>query len=381
MIIGGPLVPALLALSDGSVFHGCGFGAVGSTVGEVVFNTSMTGYQEILTDPSYSNQLVVLTASHIGNTGANLVDVESDMLAASGLIIRSFPHYTSSWRSEMSLHAYLQQKGRIGIADIDTRQLTHCLREQGAMPGCLMAGDNLDEALALEKARSFSGLKGMDLAKEVSVRQTRTWDERVFRLIDESVANESLHHVVVYDLGVKHNILRLLVERCCKVTVVHAQTPPEEVLSLEPDGVLFSNGPGDPEPCQYAMQAVRFLAEHGIPILGICLGHQIISLAFGAKSIKMKVGHHGANHPVQDLATKQVFVTSQNHGFVIDKSSLSSDLEMTHTSLFDNTLQGIRHRTLPILGFQGHPEASPGPHDASGVFDTFINNITRRKSK
>jgi len=371
---------ALLALADGCVFYGESIGAEGQTVGEVVFNTAITGYQEILTDPSYSQQLVTLTYPHIGNVGINSEDAESKQLAANGLIIRDASLVHSNWRSEYSLSDYLKTHNIVAIAGIDTRRLTRVLREKGALGGCIVTGENIDENAAIATAKEFPGLKGMDLAKKVTTRDSYHWQEGVWDL-ESSYANATLDpndakfHVVAYDFGVKHNILRLLVKRNCRVTVVPAQTAAKDVLALKPDGVFLSNGPGDPEPCIYAIDAIKELLEQSIPLFGICLGHQLLALASGAKSVKMKFGHHGANHPVKDLATNQVMITSQNHGFAVDEESLPSHLKATHRSLFDNSLQGVERTDKPAFGFQGHPEASPGPHDVENLFDRFIASM------
>lgn len=367
--------PAILALADGSLFRGTSIGAPGESIGEVVFNTAMTGYQEILTDPSYARQIVTLTYPHIGNTGTNSEDEESDHVWAAGLIIRDLPLLHSNFRSEQTLGEYLIDNQVVAIADIDTRRLTRLLREKGAQNGCIMAGDNLDEARALELARGFAGLKGMDLAKEVSVGETYSWRSASWQLgkgHSDRTDDELPYHVVAYDYGVKRNILRMLVDRGCRLTVVPAQTPASEVLALNPDGIFLSNGPGDPEPCDYAIEAIGTLLETEIPIFGICLGHQLLALASGAKTAKMKFGHHGANHPVETIASKTVMITSQNHGFAVDADSLPESLEMTHRSLFDGSLQGIRRKDKPAFSFQGHPEASPGPHDCAPLFDEFI---------
>jgi carbamoyl-phosphate synthase small subunit len=367
--------PAILVLEDGSVFRGLSIGAEAVSVGEVVFNTAMTGYQEILTDPSYARQLVTLTYPHIGNTGTNDEDEESARIWAAGLIIRDLPLRASNFRMQQSLDDYLRERGVVGIADIDTRRLTRRLRDQGAMNGCLMATATLDEDEALARAREFAGLKGMDLAREVTTRASHAWTRGSWRLgegFPEHAPGEQRFHVVAYDYGVKRNILRMLVDRGCRLTVVPAQTPADEVLALNPDGVFLSNGPGDPEPCDYAIAAIRDLLETGIPVFGICLGHQLLALASGAKTLKMKFGHHGANHPVQDLRSGRVFITSQNHGFAVDDTALPDCLEVTHRSLFDGTLQGIERRDRPAFSFQGHPEASPGPHEAGVLFDHFI---------
>ncbi|MEY6431125.1 glutamine-hydrolyzing carbamoyl-phosphate synthase small subunit [Thioalkalicoccus limnaeus] len=376
--------PALLALEDGSIFRGESIGAPGESVGEVVFNTAMTGYQEILTDPSYRRQLVTLTYPHIGNTGTNDEDEESALVQAAGLIVRARPRQPSNWRHSESLEAYLIRHGIVAIADIDTRRLTRLLREKGAQNGCLQAGDDLDEAAALAAARAFPGLKGLDLAKEVSTREGYVWTQGLWSLDGghpdapgpEDPARP--YHVVAYDYGVKRNILRMLGERGCRITVVPARTSAPEVLALAPDGVFLSNGPGDPEPCDYAIAAIRELLAAAVPLFGICLGHQLLGLAAGARTLKMKFGHHGANHPVQDLATGSVLISSQNHGFAVDEASLPDDLVATHRSLFDGSLQGIRHRRCPAFGFQGHPEASPGPHDLAPLFDQFIASMKKR---
>lgn len=372
---------ALLALEDGTVYHGESIGAVGQSVGEVVFNTSMTGYQEILTDPSYCRQIVTLTYPHIGNVGVNAEDEESDDVFASGLIIRDLSPVVSNWRSEESLEAYLTRHNVVGLAGIDTRALTRRLREKGAMKGCIVAGDNIDVNAAIQSAKGFEGLKGMDLAKVVSTSESYEWHEGCWHLDGESRAAEPRFHVVAYDFGAKKNILRMLVERGCKLTVVPAQTPAEEVLSMNPDGVFLSNGPGDPEPCDYAIKAIQTLLEKDLPIFGICLGHQLLGLACGANSVKMKFGHHGANHPVQELLAGLVMITSQNHGFAIEEESLPDTLEATHRSLFDGTLQGIHHTSKPAFSFQGHPEASPGPQDAAPLFDHFIDLLEQATGK
>ncbi len=367
---------AILALEDGSVFRGQSVGARGSAVGEVVFNTAMTGYQEILTDPSYARQLVTLTYPHIGNTGCNPADEESPRPMAEALIIREVPTAASSWRSSENLSAYLERAGLPAIADIDTRRLTRLLRTKGAQNGCLLAGDGAEVDEALERARAFPGLKGMDLALEVSTTETYCWEEGSYDLDEVGFgAGGRDRHVVAYDFGIKRNILRLLADRGCRVTVVTADTGADEVMALAPDGVFLSNGPGDPEPCGYAIEAIRELLRRGVPLFGICLGHQLLALACGARTEKMKFGHHGANHPVEELATGRVLITSQNHGFAVAENSLPAALEATHRSLFDGSLQGIAHRDLPAFGFQGHPEASPGPHDVNGLFDQFIDSM------
>jgi len=373
---------ALLALADGSIFRGMAIGIEGQIAGEVVFNTAMTGYQEILTDPSYAQQIVTLTYPHIGNVGTTPEDEEAGTIHCSGLVIRDLPLLASSWRSHSSLEDYLKERGIIGIADIDTRRLTRLLREQGAQAGCIMAGDALDAEAALAMARDFPGLKGMDLAKEVTTAEAYTWRQGCWSLADglpDGSAEDALPwHVVAYDFGVKRNILRMLVDRGCRLTVVPATTPASAVLAMQPDGVFLSNGPGDPEPCDYAITAIQELLGSGLPIFGICLGHQLLSLASGARTIKMKFGHHGANHPVQDLAGKQVMITSQNHGFAVDDASLPENLVATHRSLFDGSLQGVSRTDCPAFSFQGHPEASPGPHDVAPLFDQFIDMIKVR---
>lgn len=369
--------PALLVLEDGSVFHGTAIGATGSTVGEVVFNTALTGYQEILTDPSYSRQIVTLTYPHIGNVGANAEDAESDAVHSAGLIIRELPPVMSNFRAEETLQNYLERNNVVAIADIDTRRLTRILREKGAQAGCIMApaaGEDVDEAAALEQAKAFGGLAGMDLAKEVTTSETYEWKETTWELgVGHTEPSNGKFKVVAYDFGVKRNILRLLVDRGCELTVVPAQTPASEVLAMNPDGVFLSNGPGDPEPCDYAIEAIKEILAAGVPTFGICLGHQLLSLASGAKTLKMKFGHHGANHPVQDLDSKVVAITSQNHGFAVDEDSLPSTLRATHKSLFDGSLQGVERTDTPAFSFQGHPEASPGPHDIQYLFDKFVS--------
>ncbi|MEK7990884.1 MAG: glutamine-hydrolyzing carbamoyl-phosphate synthase small subunit [Thiotrichaceae bacterium] len=364
--------PALLALADGSLFYGYSIGVAGQSVGEVVFNTAMTGYQEILTDPSYHKQLVTLTYPHIGNVGVNKEDVESNQVFAAGLIIRDLPLLDSSWRSEQPLEDYLRENKVVGIAGIDTRRLTRILRENGSQSGCLIAGDNIDAQQAIQAAQAFNGLKGMDLAQEVTTQESYIWQQGVWHLDQPISQNADKYHVIAYDFGVKHNILRMLAERGCKVTVVPAKTPAKEVLAQNPDGIFLSNGPGDPEPCAYAIEAIKEILDADIPTFGICLGHQLLGLASGAKSSKMKFGHHGANHPVQDLDNKKVMITSQNHGFALDEDSLPNCLKATHRSLFDKSLQGIERTDKPAFSFQGHPEASPGPHDVAPLFDRFI---------
>jgi len=368
---------ALLALADGSVFYGESIGAEGQTVGEVVFNTAITGYQEILTDPSYSQQLVTLTYPHIGNVGVTTEDEESPEIAVSGLIVRDASMIHSNWRSEQSLSDYLKQNNIVGIAGIDTRRLTRVLRDKGAQNGCIIVGDNIDESSALSAAQAFPGLKGMDLAKEVSTQSQYQWSAGTWDLESsysqaELADTDAKFHVVAYDFGVKRNILRLLVDRKCKVTVVPAQTPAKDVLAMNPDGVFLSNGPGDPEPCAYAITAIGEILDKNLPVFGICLGHQLLALASGAKTVKMKFGHHGANHPVQNLTSNEVMITSQNHGFAVDENSLPENLQATHRSLFDQSLQGIQRTDKPAFSFQGHPEASPGPHDVESLFDQFV---------
>ena len=374
---------ALLVLEDGTQFHGRAIGATGSAVGEVVFNTSMTGYQEILTDPSYSRQIVTLTYPHIGNVGTNAADAESTQVHAQGLVIRDLPLIASNYRNEEGLSDYLTRNNIVAIADIDTRKLTRLLREKGAQNGCIIAGDTLDAAEALAQAKAFPGLKGMDLAKEVTVAQPYSWQQGSWTLEGElpaeTAATDLPFHVVAYDYGVKRNILRMLVDRGCRLTVVPAQTPAEEVLKLNPDGVFLSNGPGDPEPCDYAITAIKRLLETEIPVFGICLGHQLLALASGAKTVKMKLGHHGGNHPVKDHDNNTVMITAQNHGFAVDDSNLPANLRVTHTSLFDHTVQGIHRTDKAAFSFQGHPEASPGPHDAAPLFDHFIELIKASK--
>ncbi|MDT8439068.1 MAG: glutamine-hydrolyzing carbamoyl-phosphate synthase small subunit [Wenzhouxiangellaceae bacterium] len=363
---------AVLALEDGTLFSGTGFGAAGARVGEVVFNTAMTGYQEILSDPSYAGQLVTLTLPHIGNTGVNPEDMESDRARAAGLIVRDCPRRVSSWRATQSLPDWLAEHGVAAIADIDTRALTVRLRESGAQNGCILVGHEVDPAEALERARACPPMLGQDLAKPNSCDEPREWTEGS-PAIEARAPVAGSRHVVVYDFGAKYNILRLLVDVGCRLTVVPADYPLERVLALAPDGVMLSNGPGDPEPCGYAIEAIRGLIERKIPTFGICLGHQLLALAAGAKTVKMKFGHHGANHPVQDLETGRVMITSQNHGFAVDESSLPGGVVATHRSLFDGSLQGIRLENAPAFGFQGHPEASPGPHDLWELFGRFVD--------
>ena len=369
---------AILVLEDGTTFHGRAFGATGISTGEVVFNTAMTGYQEILTDPSYAEQMVTLTYPHIGNTGANSEDEESGQIWAKGLIIRDLPLLHSNFRSEESLSDYLKRHNILGICDIDTRKLTRILREKGAQNGCIIAveaGENLDVDQALAAAKAFPGLKGMDLAKVVSTKESFQFEHGTWTLgkgHSEQTDADKKFKVVAYDFGVKRNILRMLVDRGCDLTVVPAQTPAEEVLAMNPDGIFLSNGPGDPQPCDYAIEAIGKFLETDIPVFGICLGHQLLALASGANTVKMKFGHHGANHPVQNLDSKVVLITSQNHGFAVDEASLPDNLRVTHKSLFDGTLQGIHRTDKPAFSFQGHPEASPGPHEAAELFDHFI---------
>ncbi len=368
--------PAILALADGTVFRGKGIGAAGSSVGEVVFNTSMSGYQEILTDPSYCRQIVTLTYPHIGNSGINREDCESAKVFASGLVIRDLPLLASNFRSEQSLDAFLQAENVVAIADIDTRKLTRILREKGAQAGCLVTGSVIDEAGAIEQARKFPGLAGMDLAKMVTADTSYAWTESEWKLGSGYGKQDApKYHVVAYDFGVKRNILRMLAERDCKLTVVPAKTSANEVLALQPNGVFLSNGPGDPEPCDYAIAAIREFLERKIPTFGICLGHQLMGLAAGARTLKMKFGHHGANHPVKDLESGQVLITSQNHGFAVDPATLPKNVRTTHVSLFDGSLQGLAWNDRPAFCFQGHPEASPGPNDVSYLFDRFIKLI------
>ena len=370
---------AILVLADGSIFRGVSIGAAAVTSGEVVFNTAMTGYQEILTDPSYAQQIVTLTFPHIGTTGTNAEDEEAAKVFANGLVIRDLPLAANSWRSKESLSDYLKRHGIPAIADIDTRKLTRILREKGAQSGCLMAGQ-VDEAEALKRARAFPGLGGMDLAKVVSCPKPYEWlDSTWVRGQGFATLTEPKYHVVAYDYGIKRNILRTLVERGCKVTVLPAQATAQDALALKPDGIFLSNGPGDPEPCDYAIQAISELLTSGIPIYGICLGHQLLALASGAKTVKMKFGHHGANHPVQDLDSKRVMITSQNHGFAVDAATLPANVRPTHVSLFDGSLQGIARTDVPAFSFQGHPEASPGPHDVSYLFDRFVDLMKEKR--
>jgi len=380
--------PAILALADGTVFHGQAIGAPGQAVGEVVFNTAMTGYQEILTDPSYHRQLVTLTYPHIGNTGINPQDEEANGIFAAGLIIRDLPFQESSWRMQETLENYLERHHRVGICGIDTRKLTRILREKGAQNGCILARTDCcaeqHQEQAIAAARAFGGLQGMDLAAEVTVKAPYTWQQGVWQLTQNAYPQQSAEalpwHVVAYDFGVKRNILCMLSARGCRVTVVPATTPADEVLAMQPHGVFLSNGPGDPEPCVYAIEAIQTIAAAKLPLFGICLGHQLLALASGARTVKMKFGHHGANHPVQDLTTQEVFITSQNHGFAVSEDSLPDTLRPTHRSLFDQSLQGIERTDIPAFGFQGHPEASPGPHDISPLFDKFIRLMAEQSA-
>ena len=374
------MTPAILALADGSTFRGVSIGADGETVGEVVFNTAITGYQEILTDPSYARQIVTLTYPHIGNTGVTAVDEESAQVQAAGLVIRDLPRLASNWRMQETLGAYLRRQGIVAIADIDTRRLTRLLRDKGAQSGCIVTGADASDVHALAKAHAFPGLAGMDLAKVVSTRERYSFDEGSYDLDHTAFASvPAKYRVVAYDFGVKRNILRMLVDRGCAITVVPAQTPAAEVLALDPDGVFLSNGPGDPEPCDYAIAATREFIARRVPTFGICLGHQIMGLAVGAKTLKMKFGHHGANHPVKDNDDGRVLVTSQNHGFAVDPATLPTNARITHTSLFDGSLQGFTLTDAPAFCFQGHPEASPGPHDIGYLFDRFIKEMVAAK--
>ena len=373
-------LPAVLALADGTIFRGQSIGAKGNTTGEVVFNTALTGYQEILTDPSYARQIVTLTCPHIGNTGTTPEDLESPQIYCAGLIIRDLPLLASNWRANESLPEFLERGRLVAIAGIDTRKLTRLLREKGAQAGCIMTGEQVDEAAAVKLARKFPGLKGMDLAKVVSTKKSYQWNEGTIWPEPARApirANQRLH-VVAYDFGIKRNILRLLADGGCRMTVVAAQTPAAEVLALEPDGIFLSNGPGDPEPCDYAISATQKFLETDLPVFGICLGHQILGLAAGAKTVKMKFGHHGANHPVQDLDSGRVFITSQNHGFAVDETTLPTAVKATHRSLFDGSLQGLTFSDRPAFSFQGHPEASPGPHDLKPLFERFNHLMLRR---
>lgn len=375
---------AVLALENGEWFEGQSIGVAGESIGEVVFNTAMTGYQEILTDPSYARQIITLTHPHIGNTGANLEDEESDRVWASGLVIKNLPLAYSNWRAEMSLSEYLVARGVVAIAEIDTRRLTGVLRDQGSQNGCIIAGENLTERdiqRAVDAAKGFAGLKGMDLAKEVTTAKSYEWREGTWRIRDGyPTLSEFKFKVVAYDFGVKRNILRMLADRGCELTVVPAQTPAEQVLAMKPDGVFLSNGPGDPDPCDYAIAAIKEIVAADVPVFGICLGLQLLGLAAGMQTIKMGHGHHGANHPVKNFDNDTVLITSQNHGFCIDDTSLPESVRVTHRSLFDGSLQGIHLNDHPAFGFQGHPEASPGPHDAAPLFDHFIELMTQQAS-
>ena len=374
--------PALLMLEDGTTFNGISIGAEGFSVGEVVFNTAMTGYQEILSDPSYAKQIVTLTYPHIGNVGTNDEDNESRGVFASGLVIRDLPLLASNWRCQKSLPDYLKEHGVVAIAEIDTRKLTRLLRDKGAQRGCIITGENIDPEIAKTAIEQFPGLKGMDLAKEVTIETTYEWTENIWHLQEGyQQATNLVRHVVAYDFGVKRNILRLLANRGCRITVVPATTSAETVLALNPDGVFLSNGPGDPEPCDYAIAAIKTILEHKIPLFGICLGHQLLALASGAKTEKMKFGHHGANHPVQEKATGRVMISSQNHGFAVTAESLPECLVPTYYSLFDGSLQGIARTDCPAMSFQGHPEASPGPHDVESLFDDFITMIDKHSAR
>jgi carbamoyl-phosphate synthase small subunit len=376
----GAFKPAILVLQDGSVFKGKAIGAEGQSVGEVVFNTSMTGYQEILTDPSYAEQIITLTYPHIGNTGTNDQDEECRRIWAKGLVIRDLPLLASNFRNQQSLGDYLRKHQILGIADIDTRRLTRILRDKGAQNGCIMAGDSVNVDAALAAAKGFAGLKGMDLAKVVTTPEPYAWSSGSWRLGKGfgGLGGSHRYKVVAYDYGAKLNILRMLVDRGCELTVVPAKTSASEVLAMQPDGVFLSNGPGDPEPCDYAINAIKTLVDTGLPVFGICLGHQLLALASGAKTLKMKFGHHGANHPVQVIASGAVMITSQNHGFAVAEETLPSNLKATHRSLFDGSLQGIHRTDKPAFSFQGHPEASPGPHDAAALFDHFIELMSAR---
>ncbi len=372
-------VPAVLALADGTLFKGQSIGAPGNTTGEVVFNTAMTGYQEILTDPSYARQIITLTCPHIGNTGTTPEDMESPQVYGSGLVVRDLALVSSSWRAAGTLQDFLARARVVAIAGIDTRRLTRLLREKGAQAGCIMTGERIDEAAAVRAARAFPGLKGMDLARVVTTRHSYQWNDGTLgRESPPSLRAAQRLHVVVYDYGVKRNILRLLADMGCRLTVVPATTSAAEVLALHPDGVFLSNGPGDPEPCDYAITAIGELLQTGLPLFGICLGHQLLALASGARTVKMKFGHHGANHPVQDLATGRVLITSQNHGFAVDEATLPPGLIPTHRSLFDGSLQGLARTDCPAFSFQGHPEASPGPHELRSMFDGFAQAMVRR---
>ncbi len=373
-------VPAVLALEDGTVFRGISIGAKGNSTGEVVFNTAMTGYQEILTDPSYCRQIVTLTYPHIGNTGANPEDLEASAIYAAGLVVRDLPLLESSWRASESLSSFLQRGRVVAIAEIDTRKLTRILRDKGAQAGCIMTGEQIEEAAAVRAARKFPGLKGMDLAKVVSTKRQYQWNEGTLWREDQRPLPRPAArlHVVAYDFGIKRNILRLLADYGCRMTVVPATTPADAVLAMSPDGIFLSNGPGDPEPCDYAIAAIRQFLENDIPVFGICLGHQLLGLASGARTVKMKFGHHGANHPVQELGSGRVLITSQNHGFAVDESSLPPVLKPTFRSLFDGSLQGVARTDRPAFSFQGHPEASPGPHDLRPLFEHFLYLMVKR---
>jgi carbamoyl-phosphate synthase small subunit len=373
-------LPAVLALADGSVFRGQSIGAKGNTTGEVVFNTALTGYQEILTDPSYARQIVTLTCPHIGNTGATPEDLESQQIYAAGLVIRDLAMLPSSWRANESLPEFLERGRLVAIAGVDTRKLTRILREKGAQAGCIMTGEQVDEKAAVKAARKFPGLKGMDLAKVVTTKRAFQWNDGSIwpKSTRAPIRSQQRLHVVAYDFGIKRNILRLLADFGCRMTVVPAQTPAADVLARDPDGVFLSNGPGDPEACEYAIAATRALLETDLPVFGICLGHQLLGLAAGARTVKMKFGHHGANHPVQDLESGRVFITSQNHGFAVDEATLPKHVKATHRSLFDGSLQGLVFTDRPAFGFQGHPEASPGPHDVRGLFERFNHLMLRR---
>jgi carbamoyl-phosphate synthase small subunit len=375
------LIEAVLALADGSTFRGLSIGAQGSTAGEVVFNTALTGYQEILTDPSYLRQIVTLTYPHIGNVGINLLDMESLRAQAAGLVVRDLPPRASNWRMQETLPAFLEREGVIAIAGIDTRRLTRILREKGAQAGCIIAGPQVDPAAAIDGARAFPGLKGMDLAKVATTRARYEWTQGSEFDPPPPAAGQKPFHVVAFDYGIKHNILRLLVDAGCRVTVLPAETSAEEALALAPEGVFLSNGPGDPQPCDYAIRAIRRVLEAGVPVFGICLGHQLLGLASGAATVKMKFGHHGANHPVQDLQTGRVLITSQNHGFAIDEATMPANLRATHRSLFDGTLQGVARTDCDAFSFQGHPEASPGPHDVQYLFGRFTAAMQRRRAR
>ncbi len=372
--------PAVLALEDGTVFHGRSIGAKGNTTGEVVFNTAMTGYQEILTDPSYCRQIVTLTYPHIGNTGVNPEDLESAAIYAAGLVIRDLPALHSSWRASDSLEQFLQKGKIVAIADIDTRRLTRILREKGALAGCIMTGDKAEATAAMHLAKKFPGLKGMDLAKVVSTKRVYQWNEGTNWSLEQGAKQRpgQRSHVVAYDFGIKRNILRLLADQGFRVTVVPAQTPADKVLAMNPDGIFLSNGPGDPEPCTYAIDAIREFTKTDIPVFGICLGHQLLGLASDAKTVKMKFGHHGANHPVLDMESGKVWISSQNHGFAVDETTLNDKVKATHKSLFDGSLQGIERTDCPAFSFQGHPEASPGPNDVRSLFDRFTKMINAR---